>query len=46
MKKESKTPKLPPWFTKDVIEAMATRDRLKKKTNLKITKNSEIVYRA
>ncbi|MCB4759108.1 MAG: hypothetical protein LGB58_00005 [Sulfurovum sp.] len=25
-----KHPKLPPWLTKDVIEAMATRDRLKK----------------
>ena len=29
-KKRVKHPKLPPWFTKDVIGAMAIRDRLKK----------------
>ena len=29
-KKRVKHPKLPPWLTKDVIVAMAIRDRLKK----------------
>ena len=29
-KKRVKHPKLPPWLTKDVIGAMAIRDRLKK----------------
>ena len=29
-KKRAKHPKLPPWLTKDVIGAMAIRDRFKK----------------
>ena len=33
-KKRVKHPKLPPWFTRDVITAMAVRDRHKKEKRL------------
>ena len=33
-KEQIKHPKLPPWLTKDVIGAMAIRDRLKKETKV------------
>ena len=41
-RKRVKHPTLPQWLSPDIITAMKTRDKLKKKRSLKITKDKEI----
>ena len=41
-RKRVKDPALPKWLSPDIITAMKTRDKLKKKRSLKITKGKEI----